>query len=293
MDYAEHRFRLIAIEQERLELRYSHLFDEQERRGWITKNGRHILIGSDGSSGGRKSGKKVDKSGESGIINTRKDSSSEMIVWLPKGERISSDEFKELRDYAKSKGISLQGFKTSDVDIGLIKESIDSIEQITDIFPELKGTGKKSLTLCLSDTMRSNDFASTEPGIGHIIKLNSDAFRDAEKLENEYKKLVNDKWFVQGTTRKSIVKHELGHLYQTVHDISDERIIEIALKSASLTDRKALFNYLNDELSIYSGSYKDGSEIISEVFSDYFGSKTPTDFSCKFMKELIGMRRVV
>ena len=66
MDYASHRVRLIALEQEWLEIRYWHLFDEQERRGWITKNGRHILIGED--SGGGKSGEKVDKSGESGII---------------------------------------------------------------------------------------------------------------------------------------------------------------------------------------------------------------------------------
>ena len=50
MDYAEHALRVINIETHRLEL-----------RGWITKNGRHILIGGDSSSGGRKSGKKVDK----------------------------------------------------------------------------------------------------------------------------------------------------------------------------------------------------------------------------------------
>ena len=61
MDYASHRVRLIALEQEWLEIRYWHLFDEQECRGWITKNGRHILIGEDSGSG-RKSGKMVDKS---------------------------------------------------------------------------------------------------------------------------------------------------------------------------------------------------------------------------------------
>lgn len=36
-------------------------------RGWITKNGRHILIGEDGGSSG--SGKKVDKNGEKSIID--------------------------------------------------------------------------------------------------------------------------------------------------------------------------------------------------------------------------------
>ena len=41
MDYAEHAVRVINIETRRLEL-----------RGWITKNGHHILIGEEGGSGG-------------------------------------------------------------------------------------------------------------------------------------------------------------------------------------------------------------------------------------------------
>lgn len=49
----------------------------EELRGWITKGGRHILIGDDegGSSGGAggKSAKKVDKSDESGIIDDESD----------------------------------------------------------------------------------------------------------------------------------------------------------------------------------------------------------------------------
>lgn len=58
MDYAEHAVRAINIETHWLEL-----------RGWITKNGRHILIGEDGG----KSGKRVDKSGGSGIIKETSD----------------------------------------------------------------------------------------------------------------------------------------------------------------------------------------------------------------------------
>ena len=80
MDYASHRVRLIALEQEWLEIRYWHLFDEQERRGWITKNGRHILIGEDSGSSGSKSGKSVDKSGESGIIKEKSDKPITEIV---------------------------------------------------------------------------------------------------------------------------------------------------------------------------------------------------------------------
>lgn len=61
MDYAEHAVRVINIETRWLEL-----------RGWITKNGRHILIGDDegggGSSGG--AGKRIDKSAKNGIIKS-------------------------------------------------------------------------------------------------------------------------------------------------------------------------------------------------------------------------------
>ena len=232
----------------------------------------------------------IDNSDENGIMNMRRDASEEEIEWLPKGDKISVAEFKELRDYAKTKGVSLQGFKTSDVDTKLIRESIDSIAQVTDVFPELKGNERKPLTLSLSDTMRANDFASTEKGVSHIIKINGNAFRNSAKLEKEYQKLVDDMWFVQGTTKNSIVKHELGHLYQTVHSLSDETIIDMAMKASGINDKKALFRFLGENLSLYSGRYKDGSEIISEVFSDYFGSKSPTNFSKMFMRELIEMR---
>ena len=54
IDYSDYERRLRAIEE----------------RGWITKNGRHILIGENSGSGG-KSGKKVDKSRKSDIIKLR------------------------------------------------------------------------------------------------------------------------------------------------------------------------------------------------------------------------------
>lgn len=251
---------------------------------WDKGNRNSVRNTSDNSQNG------VDNSAESGIMKIRGESSSDVIEWLPKGDNISSDEYKELRDYANANGISLQGFKKSDVDTYLIKESIDSVKQVTDIFPELLGNDKRPLTLSLSDMMNANDFASTDKGVGHIIKLNGNAFRDSKKLDKEYQKLVDDMWFVQGTDKSSIVKHELGHLYQTVHNISDESIVDIALKSSGMSDKKELFRFLNDNLSLYSGSFKDGSEIISEVFSDYFGNKNPTEFSKKFMRELIEMR---
>ena len=75
-------------------------------------------------------------------------------------------------------------------------------------------------------------------------------------------------------------------MYQTTHKITDQAIIETAMRVAGIDDRKALFKFLKDNLSEYSSSYKDGSEIISEVFSDCFSKENPTEFSQKFMKAL-------
>ncbi|MBE6864088.1 MAG: hypothetical protein E7495_05925 [Ruminococcus flavefaciens] len=57
IDYAEHVLRAIDIETHRLEL-----------RGWITKNGRQILIGDDGGGSSSGAGESIDKSAKSGII---------------------------------------------------------------------------------------------------------------------------------------------------------------------------------------------------------------------------------
>ena len=43
--------------------------------------------------------------------------------------------------------------------------------------------------------------------------------------------------------------------------------------------------YIAKNLSEYAGAFKDGSEIISEVFSDVFGSDNPSEFSLMFMEE--------
>lgn len=59
-DYAEHAVRAIGIETHRLEL-----------RGWIIKNGHHILIGDKGSGAGGRSAKKVDKSQKPDIIKLK------------------------------------------------------------------------------------------------------------------------------------------------------------------------------------------------------------------------------
>lgn len=94
---------------------------------------------------GKVNNKSVDNDGKSGIMKMRGEISSNSINWLPKGDTISFEEYKNIREYANQNGISLQGFKTSDVDVQLVKETIDSAKQVTDVFPELLGNSKRPL----------------------------------------------------------------------------------------------------------------------------------------------------
>ena len=61
-------------------------------------------------------------------------------------------------------------------------------------------------------------------------------------------------------------------------------------KRMYLVERCTIFGgsfkkYIAKNLSEYAGAFKDGSEIISEVFSDVFGSDNPSEFSLMFMEE--------
>lgn len=203
-----------------------------------------------------------------------------LIQWIPKGENISFKEYKKLREYATSKGITLRGFKKSDVDIALAKETIDEAARMLEKYPELKGTAKKPFTLELSTAMRANDFAETSHGVKHIIKLNADAFRDKEKLASEYKKLADAGWFVKGTDYHSIIHHEIGHIIGEMRDIDGLHIAELVLETDEVDK---VFAYIKKNLSKYSSVKEDGTEIISEVMSAYeFGIKD--DFILTFLK---------
>jgi SPP1 gp7 family putative phage head morphogenesis protein len=209
---------------------------------------------------------------------------SSRIDWLPRGENITVEQYKELRTYANEKGITLRGFKNSDVDIELAKEFIDDASSMIEKYPILKGTDKKPFTFELANGMSSADFAETPPGVTHIIKLNADAMRDKTKLMEEYSKLANDGWFVKGTDYHSIIYHEMGHIISDKYDIDSLEIAKSAFNSLGKNYNKGeILDYLEENLSQYSVAKKDGSEIISEVFSAYH-QEINGDFVLTFMK---------
>jgi|GEM_PF-5983839 len=201
------------------------------------------------------------------------------IEWLPKGEPISSDDYKKLSHYAADKGISLNGFKKSDVDIALMQELIDDAYKMLCLYPEVKKSEK--FILELSDFMDSCDFAEVSPRFTHIITLNADAVRNKEKLILEHSKLVESGWFVKGTDYHSIIYHEFGHLVGSKYKID---CLEIAGQILKIENQDDILEYVSKNLSKYAGNIPDGCEIISEAFSSYMNGEN-NDFALKFLKK--------
>ena len=221
---------------------------------------------------------------EDGIIESQKDSTNGgKIKWNPKGENLNAEQKRELREYAESKGIALTGYAKTDVDVSLMKQVMDDASSLLRTYPELSGTKEKPFTLKVVNGMDANDFAMTARGNdSHIIQLNANAFRDEKKLAEEYQKLVDDGWFVKGTTYRSIVMHEMGHMYANTHKTDIMKICKEVLK----TDNSGVIAYVQKNLSSYSSVFADGTEIISEVFSSFFGGK-PKEFEKMFIQKLL------
>ena len=223
--------------------------------------------------------------GKDGIIKVQKDSvNNRKIKWNRKGENLNSEQKRELRNYAESKGIVLTGYAKTDVDVSLMKEVMDDADSILKKYPELRGTKEKPFTLKVVNGMEANDFAMTSAGNdSHVIQLNANAFRNREKLAEEYQKLVYESWFVKGTSYHSIVIHEMGHMYANVHKIDIMKICKEILK----TDKDSIvLEYVQKNLSVYSSAFMNGAEIISEVFSSYFGGN-PKEFEKSFIQKLL------
>ena len=200
------------------------------------------------------------------------------IKWPKRRKSISKEQYRKLSSYARESGIVLEGFKRFDGDINIIKQAIDDANEIAERFPKIKN-GRKKLTISLDEYMDPNDFAITN---GHIIRINADAFRDIEVLRAEYEKLEKESWFVKGTDYRSIIKHETGHVVANLYGIDG---LEIAKKITGINSITELMMYLENNLSLYASEYEDGSEIISEVFANVFGTDDPSEFSLRFMDE--------
>ena len=226
---------------------------------------------------------------ENGMMKSEKmalPKNEEKIKWLPKGKEISAEARRELTEYAADRGIVLKGLRRSDVDPELIKETIDTAEEMLRKYPELNSNPNLPFTLKVVNGMDANDFSMTTRYQDiNVVQLNANAFRDKSKLEEEYDKLVKDRWFAQGTSYRSIIVHEIGHMYQRRQHLSDEDVVNIAMRVSGISDKKALFRYIESDLSRYASRYKEGTEILSEVFSSFYSGNSQSAFASDMMSQ--------
>lgn len=199
-------------------------------------------------------------------------------IWPAKREKITNAEYKDIMKYAREKEIELSKFKNFDGDPETIYELIDDADSVAVKYPNIK-KGKRKLTIRLDENMSADDFAET---YGHIIHINSNAFRDKSKLAEEYDKAVRSKWFVSGTDYHSIIKHEIGHVVADKYKIDG---LSVAQKVLGTKNNAEIMEYLFENMSQYSALHDDGTEIISECFANVFGSKKPLNFALQFLEE--------
>lgn len=203
------------------------------------------------------------------------------IDWPPKGESISPEQYNTIRAYAESKGVFLRGFKNSDVDMELATEAVDAAAYMLERYPELQGSTKRPFTLELDRYMRSVDFAEVKEGAPHILHLNADAFRSRTALLAEYKKLADEGWFVKGTSCRSIIYHEMGHMVSDVYRIDGISVMQEVL---GVEYEAQALSWCRDNLSQYSAKLS-GEEIIAESFSAFFGLKNPPQEIIDFVQK--------
>lgn len=210
------------------------------------------------------------------------------IVWPKNGKKVSRIEFKEIREYAKSKGIAINGIKDSMIDKTLAFDIIDKTAEMIERY-DLANKFRFPFTVDFSHSLRSIDFAESYPDTYHIIYFNKDAYRSLTALEREYSIIEKRRFFVKGTTYRSIPYHEMGHIVEDVYGIDS---MEIAKRILNVRQDSEVLELLSEILSEYS-SAANGGEIISECFSAYY-SGVANDFVLKFMEEcdkIIAMRR--
>lgn len=198
-------------------------------------------------------------------------------TWSKTGTKITEQQYEDLMNHAKEKGIRLVSFQNFDGDVNLVHEMIDNAENVIKDYPML-AIGKNQLQIHNSFGMADDDFAQT---VGNKIFINNFAYRDRKLLEQEYEKLVKDGWFVKGTNYKSIIYHELGHAVTNVYGLSP---MKIAKQVTGLESDKSVIDYALKNLSKYSSVNEKGREIIAEVFSSVY-SKTNNQFALKYFDE--------
>lgn len=183
---------------------------------------------------------------------------------LKYGNPVSKSEYERLRSYAEENEIRLSCFKEFVGDINIIMQVIDDIRVVAKDFPKI--IGKKTGIVLELDYNMGIDYATTVDR--HVIHLNGAYYSDINVLTDDYNSCVADGRFVRGTDWHSVIFHETGHVVANLYHLDS---MEIAKRVLNLEKRLQVLEILTEELSLYSTENSDGSEIISECFSGYYG----------------------
>lgn len=138
------------------------------------------------------------------------------------GKCITKTEYKELVEYALSKGIRLYRFKNFVGSIDTIIEVIDSICIVAADFPLLLDNGNNSIKLELEYIKGTEaEYASS---IREVVRLNGTFYADIDYFEKDYSSALSEHKFVQNTTYKSVIYHELGHIVCYLYNLNPKQI---------------------------------------------------------------------
>ena len=216
--------------------------------------------------------------------NGRMSAESGIPQWTSrdKSRIISKDDYAKLRTLAEANGIVLIGVKNFDGSAQVVHEIIETLGTLIKKFPAVSDSRHK-LELEMSILLNAQDYAET---VGRKIKLNAAAYRDVNLLTKEYQKDVADGWFVKGTTWRSIIHHEFGHVVSNMYKLKP---LKIACEITELKSNATL-DYITDNLSLYAGKFSNGQEIIAEVFAD-ISTGNPCGFSRKFYEKILELTR--
>lgn len=226
-----------------------------------------------------KAGAKISQGTLDAIEAAQKMATKHNTKWPEKGKPISSQEFKELKQYAMSKGVSIEkSIKQFDGDTKTIKNAVDDIHNIMAQNPTINTKGR-NITLGIAN-LQDDDYASVK---GLNITLNANAYRNVELLESDYQKSVAEKWFVEGTTHRAIVKHEMGHIY--AEGISNADIMQALQEITGITSRAELDDYLIENLSEYATNGKSLGEVMPEVFASIYDSSKKNQLALQIKKK--------
>ena len=204
---------------------------------------------------------------------------ADRIEWPEKRDPITTEQYKDLMQYANEKRVNLQNFRHFDGDIETAKGIVDDTSEMLALYPGVNDGRREVVVELGNEFMDSRDFAKTD---GRIITINPKAFRNTERLAEEYKKLVDDGWFVKGTDWRAIIKHEFGHVVANCYKIDGMAIAKMALQTES---KVKVLDYCMSNLSEYSAASKNGAEIIAECFASVYNSSDKNSFALTFVEE--------